>query len=92
MIPKLLATTVNLTILDSISIKDGLAYIDIVLYGSAISSNYTSLRSRPNASTLYLILALRFQRAIHSISRSAANNSNGLLLVINQQIKFFKNN
>ena len=71
--------------LDSTPVKDGLAYLDMVLYGSTMFYDCTS-NSTPHSSTLYLILALRFRKVIHSNSRSPANNSDRLLLVINQQI------
>ena len=86
LISKLLAITIGLTMLDSTPIKDGLAYLNVVLYGSAIFFDYMSSNLTPTSSALRLILALRFQKAIRSIFGSSTNRSNKLLLVINQQI------
>ena len=86
LILKLLAITVSLIMLDSTLIGDGLAHLDIVLYGSAIFLDCTSFNSTPNSSALYLILALRFLKAVISIFGFFTNKANGLLLVINQKI------
>ena len=85
LILKLLAIIVSLTMLDFAPVGDGLAYLDIVLCDSAMFSDYTSSKSTPNSYALCLTLPLRFQRVIHSTSRSSTNNSDGLPLVINQQ-------
>ena len=72
LISKFLAVTIGLTILDLIPIKDGLAYLDIVLCGFAMFSNCVSSRFNPKTFAFYLILTLRFQRDVLLISRSLA--------------------
>ena len=83
LILKLLIATIGLTILDSISIKDGLVYSDIILCGFTMIFDWFTSSSISNSSALYSILALRFWTPIFLISGSLATNSEGLFLVLN---------